>query len=113
MAVREDHTFDLGEHWIIQITCHKDPAGAQILDISGAGDVALGVAGLVFNKASGNTVIPVGTDGVATITVPPASQSALPLGAHFYTIRATGADGSIVDQALGMITIQGTPFAAP
>lgn len=113
MAVREDHTFDQGEDWIISITCHKDPAGTQALDISGAGDVALAVAGATFNKASGNVAITDGPNGVAVLTIRAVSQAGMAVGAHSYTIRATGADGSISDQAFGLITIRATEFPAP
>lgn len=114
MAIREDHTFDLGEHWLIGITCHKDPAATQVMDISGSGDVALGVAGLVINKASGGVVVTDGPNGVAQITVSPTAQHGLVPGAYPYTIRATAADGTVLDQAYGIITIRATPeFPAP
>lgn len=117
MAAREDNTFDLGEDWIITITCHSDEAGTVVMDLTN-GNVAFAMgkpgsaAVLSLDKSSGVTITDA-VNGVAKITVTPTMQSALTDTFYTYTIRATEADGSVSDQAYGLITVRGTEFPHP
>lgn len=116
MATRINLEFSLGETWEIELDC-KDAAGAA-LDLDG-GDVKWRVCSkteklLDLASGSGVTIDADPTTGRATLTVTPEMQTAgnLTAGTFDHEARAILADGSVSEQAYGVLTARRSLFAA-
>lgn len=107
MTTRADLTFDLGEDWVISITCNMAD-GVTVLDLTGAA-IALVVGTFAAPVLTSTGSISAPTAGRALFRVSPAQQSSAPIaaGVYQYTIRATLSDGTLSDQAYGVLKIRG------
>ena len=107
MTTRADLSFDLGEDWIVNITCNLAD-GLTILDLTSASiEMIVGTFSTPLITAVGTISAP--TTGKAIFHITPAQQTsaAISAGPYQYTIRATLSDGTLSDQAYGVLKIRG------
>ena len=101
MPVMTDLQFDLGEDWLIDLTC-LDSDGIA-LDVSGA--TAVIYVGPSSTPAAEITGTP-GSNGKVSFVLPGADQTDVRPGKYPWTARITLAGGSITDQAAGTLTVR-------
>lgn len=114
-----NQNFDLGENWLILLTCHEDAAGFKPMDLSDAtvtfrmkrpkgGDL------VVDSSTDSITILDPPTAGRCLINVAPADQTGTSPGSFPYTVRADSPTLPLVsDQLAGDVAVRGTPFPAP
>ena len=114
MALRQDISLDLQETWIINIAC-TDDQGAP-LDLTN-GDVRFrmddgGVAVFDLNTSTG-VVITNPSGGLASVTITPAAQIAIPIAVdqYQYEFQAVLANGVVSDQVYGALNVTPSLFA--
>lgn len=105
MALRTDLIFDLGEDWVITLSCNQAD-GVTPLDLTGAAaTLYIGTVAAPLYSAAGALGSPT-TAGKVTFHITPAQQAPLTPGSVPYTIRVTLSDTSISDQAYGTLKIR-------
>lgn len=109
MAINNDLGFDLGEDWVVALTCHQAD-GVTLLDLTGA-TVTWAISGILgFSPTIAVSGAP--ASGVVNLRATPAQQTAAGIlaGSYTYTMRAVLADGTKTDQSAGLLTIRQTEF---
>jgi hypothetical protein len=110
MPARNNLAFDLGEDWLIALTCHQAD-GVTPIDLTGA-TVTMAVSGTTGFAPTITPQAPL-TAGLVNIRVTSAQQAAAGIvasGSLSYTIRVLLADGSVSDQTAGLLQIRKTEF---
>jgi hypothetical protein len=110
MPAKNDLTFDLGEDWVINLTCHQADAVTP-LDITGA-TLTMAISGVTGFAPS--VTVTDGPNGKVTIRATPAQQNAAAAlaggGLFGYTIRATLTNGLVSDQSAGVLRVRKPEF---